>query len=214
MGDDDVAAVVAGQVARGFAEQMPDDAAGHVLDVHHPLAQVRIVNFDQGAAVALRDLVKDGLDVLVILLQAAQNFIDQGAVLDHQQVGVENTGILGADGVGNTLLDLEQFRAGGDEGGLKSGDLLGEFLSRDGALGDFLVIHPVDDDLGLGDAGGNSYTLEPFLLFGFGLGFTAAHQSRRTSKSRGRQKPILPRSGSGPGFQSRPRPCRHQRPPR
>ena len=106
----------------GFAEQVADDAAGDVLDVDHAFLQVGVIDRGEGAAVFFGNLVEDELDVIQVAFEPAQGFIDQGAVLDDQKVGIENAGVVCTDRPGNFLLNFEKFLARGDEGDLEPGD--------------------------------------------------------------------------------------------
>ena len=82
----------------------------------------------------------------------AQHFVDQRAILDHEQVRVENAGVLGADGFGDALLHLENLRAGGDERRLEARDLRRDLAFLDAALRRRLVVRAIDEDRAAGDA--------------------------------------------------------------
>jgi len=112
MGDDDVRPVMGADEPRVLAHEMADDPAGDVFDVHDPFAQVGIVDCAQRANVFLRDLVEDILDVALLAFEAFEHLVDERAVLDDEQVGVENARVLRADRGGDALLDFEQFPAG------------------------------------------------------------------------------------------------------
>ena len=151
--DDDVGMVQAVEFLSRFSEQVPEDALGHILDVDDALLQVGVVDRTERAAVFFRDLVENEFDVVQLALQSAQGLVDQRAVLDHQEVRVEDTGIVRTDRPGDFLLDIEKLLTRGDEGGLEAFDLAGDVRLLDVAKGYFLFVLPVDDDLRFGNAG-------------------------------------------------------------
>ena len=69
------------------------------------------------------DLGEDVLHVVLVLLQGAQHFVDERAVFHHQQVRVEDAGIVRADGDGDALLHLQDLLAGGEQRRLEALDL-------------------------------------------------------------------------------------------
>ena len=117
-----------------------------------------------GAAVFFGDLVENEFDVVQVPLEAAQGLVDQRAVLDHEQMGVENAGVRRANGARDFLLDIEEFLPRGDEGRLEALDLARNFLGADVAQGNFLLVLPVHDDLALGDARRHAKSLEDSFL--------------------------------------------------
>ena len=149
----------------GFAEQVADDAAGDVLDVDHAFLQVGVIDRGEGAAVFSGNLVEDGLDVIQVAFESAQGFIDKGAVLHDQKVGVENAGVVRTDGPGNLLLNFEKFLARGDEGDLETGDFRGNFCAGDIADRYFFLVLPMDNHIAFDDAGGNADALPKDFLY-------------------------------------------------
>ena len=138
---------------------MPEDALGHILDVDDALLQVGVVDRGECTAVFLRDLVENEFDVVQLALQSAQGLVDQRAVLDHQQVRVEDAGIGRTYRPGDFLLYIEKLLTRGNEGGFEAFDLAGDVRLLDVAKGDFLFVLPVDDDLRLGNTGRNAQSL-------------------------------------------------------
>jgi hypothetical protein len=47
----------------------------------------------------------------MFVFQSTQDLVDERLVLHHEQVGIENSGILRADSVGDLLLHFENLRA-------------------------------------------------------------------------------------------------------
>ena len=113
--------------------------------------------------------MEDVFDVPAFELELAQDFVDQGAVFDDEQVGVEDAGVLGADRFGDPLLHFEDLLAGEQQGGLEAGQFAGQFGFFDLPGGEFLVLGPDDAHGAACDAGRNAHTLEPTFtaLLGF-----------------------------------------------
>ena len=174
---DDVRLVLRGNRVGRLSEEVPDDAACNVLDVHDTFAQVRIVDGPECAAILLRDLVESVFHVVAFVFEVAENFIDKRAVFDHEKMGVEDAGILRANRIRNTLLDFKKLGPGGNEGGLEARDLFGKFASGDRSNGDFFVVQPVHSDPGMGDAGRYGNSLKTNFLRA--LGITSTHAARR-----------------------------------
>ena len=124
-GDNNVWLVFGRDHAGRLSEQVPNHAARDVLDIDHPLAKIGIIDGAESAAILLRDLMEGVFDIVSLLFKISEDFIDQRAVFDHQKMRIKNPRILGADGVGDSLLDLEQLGASGDQGRFETGDFLG-----------------------------------------------------------------------------------------
>ena len=106
MRDDDLGLVSSGRRTRRLPEQVADHAPAHVFDVHHPLAQIRVVDRRKGLAVFFRDLMENEFDVAPLRVEPAEHLVDQRAVLDDEKVRVENARVVRADRAGDLLLDL------------------------------------------------------------------------------------------------------------
>ena len=152
------------EVFAGFAEEVADDAAGYVFDVDDAFLEVGVVDGGEGAAIFFGDLVENEFAVVKVALEAAEGFVDEGAVFDDEEVGVEDGGVGGPDGAGDFLLNTEEFLTGGDEGGLAAGDFAGDVLRGDVAEGDFFFVLPADGDFTFGYAGGYAEALPDCLL--------------------------------------------------
>ena len=107
-----------------FPLQIANDAAGHVLNIERALAQIRIVDLAQRFRVTLRHFLKNEFHVATIGFEFAQDFVDQRPILDHEQMRIENAGVLGADRFRDALLHLENLRARLDQRGFEARDLL------------------------------------------------------------------------------------------
>ena len=141
-----------GKLARAFPKQISQNPLGHILDIHRPLAQIRIIDLRKRFAVLFNNLMKRRLDVDVVFFKMPEHLVDERAVLDHQQMGVKNRGVFRADGDRHPLLDFQQIRAGGHQSRLEPGDLGGNFRGLNGAQRDFLLLKPVNQRPGMGNA--------------------------------------------------------------
>ena len=111
MREQDVRIIDLGEAGEGLPRRFMMHPAGHVMDVQRALAQVGIVHLLEQLGVAAGDLLEDGLDVAPVALQRAQHLVDERAVFDDEQVGVEDAGVLRADGLGDLGLHFEDLRA-------------------------------------------------------------------------------------------------------
>ena len=165
-------------VRGAFPEEVPDHAARDVLDIHDALAQVGIVDGAEGAAILFRHLVEGVFDVVTLVFEIPKDLIDQRAVFDDEKMGVKNAGILGANGVRDTLLDLKKLGASGDECGLEARDFFGKLLRGDRVKGNLLIVQPVNNYPRVGDPRRNRNTLKTGFLLA--LGITSTHAARRS----------------------------------
>ncbi len=164
---------------------MANHATGDILDIHDAFAQIGIIDLAERLAVLFRDLVEDVLDVVALLFEIAQHLVNQCAVFDHEEMRVEDAGILGANGIRDSLLDLQELGTGGDEGGFKARDFLRKLLVRNLTEGNFLFINPMNNRLGMGYARGDSHSLKTQFRFWSGRSF--AHSISGSSKPLSRQ---------------------------
>jgi hypothetical protein len=170
--------VFGGNGVRCLPEEVPDYAARNVLDINDALTQVGIVDGPKGAAVLFRDLVERVFDVVTLVFEIPEDLVDQCAVLDNEKMGIKNAGVLAANGVRDTLLDLKKFGASGDKGGLETCDFLGKFLRRNRAKGDFFVVQPMHHHSRMGNAWRDRNSLKTSFLLA--LGITSTHAARRS----------------------------------
>ena len=199
MRDEDVGGADGAEVAGDFAHEIADDAAGDVVDIEGALAEVGVVYLGEGLGVAIGDLGEDVLDVEAIALEGAEDFIDEGAIFDDEEVGIEDGGIVGADGDGDFLLKLEDLLAGGEESAFEALDLVWDVIFRDAMVRGLLVVRAMVEDGAAGDAGGGGDAVEAELgRWGFGGGAHLGREARgqkpeaRSQKPESRgQKPVI-----------------------
>ena len=170
VGEEDVRGLDAREVAGLLAHQVVDDAAGDIVDVQRALAEVGVVDLAEGLGVAVGDALEDLLDVELVPREGAQHFVDERAILDHEEVRVEDARVLRPDGHRDALLHLDDLLARGDEGRLEAGDLAGDFPLGDVARRRRLVVRAVDEDGAARDARRDADALESLLLCGVAHG--------------------------------------------
>ena len=99
---------------------------GHVAHIGGALAQVFVLDGGQGGGVAFGDGVEGVLGVDLLLLDHAHDLVEQRAVFQHQQMGVEDAAFLGAHAFAHLALDFENLVPGLDQRLLQAIDLLGQ----------------------------------------------------------------------------------------
>ena len=112
-----------------------------------------------------RHFLEDEFDVAEIGLEFAQDLVDQRPILDHEQVGVENPGVLRPDRFGDPLLHFENLGARLDERRLEPADFVRDLGRLDAMARDLVAIIAHHMDRSPGDAGGNPNALKSRLLF-------------------------------------------------
>ena len=170
--NDNMGLIVGGWILRSLAEEMPDDTARHILDVNDALPEVGVIDSFKCLAVFVGDFLEDVFDAEMVALETAEDFVNESAILDYKEVGVENTSVVGADGGRNFLLDFEQFDTRGYEGCLKAGNLARHILGGNRFWKNLLLLGQMNECRKMRDALGNRYAVEP--LFGFDF-FNAPH---------------------------------------
>ena len=153
-----------GQVLALASGQVVQDPAGDVADVGHALLDVVVLHLAEGGGVFPDHLLEDVLGVDPLGLDPPHHLFDQGPVLDHQEVGVEERGLLPVQALGQLAPDLHQLLAGGDQGVLEAGDLGRDLLLPDGPGGDGRLLDVEEMGLAHHDAGGGGDALENELL--------------------------------------------------
>ena len=106
------------------AQQVVEDARGHIPHVGGPFPQVIVLDGGQRGRVALGDRVEGVFGVDLLLLDHPHDFVEQRAVLQHQQVRVKDAAFLGAHACADFALDLEELLAGLDQRPFQAVDLL------------------------------------------------------------------------------------------
>ena len=116
------------------AEQLVEYAAGHVTDVRRPLAQEVVVHLLEDLDVTLGDLLETELDVEAGAPDLLADVVDEGDVLEHEQVGVEDGGLGLVQLAGDVVAELRDLQPGGREGPFKTADFglrIGHLLAGD-----------------------------------------------------------------------------------
>ena len=111
-------------------------AHGHVAHVGRPFAQVIVLNGRQRRRVAFGDGVEGVFGVDLLRLDHAHHLVEQRAVLQHQQVRVEDAAFLGAHAVADLALHLEDLVPGLHQRLLQPVDLLRQLRVSQLAPGD------------------------------------------------------------------------------
>ena len=93
-------------------EEVVQDAGGDVAHVGGAFAKVIVANRLQGGRVPLGDLLEGLFDVDLLLFHQAGHLVDQGAVFQNQQVGVENAGVLRTHRLTDLALDVQNLLTG------------------------------------------------------------------------------------------------------
>ena len=125
MADDDAGLLEVAQVRLLIqAQQIVQHARRHVAHIGGTLPQVVVLDGRQGGGVALGDHVERVLGVNLLLLDDAHDLVNQRAVFEHEQVGVEDAAFLGAHACAHLALNLQNLMAGLDQGFLQAIDFL------------------------------------------------------------------------------------------
>src|SRR5215469_2252270 len=85
-------------------------------------------------------------------------------ILDDQEMGIEDTCVLGPDRFGDLLLHLQDLRPGSDKSSLEPGNLSGNVAAIYLLLRWFFVLRMVDEDSAATNSGGNADTSKPYFL--------------------------------------------------
>ena len=135
-----------------FPLQVPDYSLGHVLDIERALAQIGIIDFGQGLGVMRGDFLKNPLDIAKVGLQFPQHFVDQCAILNHEQMSVEDCGIFCSDRFCNALLHLQNLHARLNERCFEPPDFVRDLGRGDAITRHVIQIVPNDMDLAVGSS--------------------------------------------------------------
>jgi len=129
------------------AEEIVQDAGGDIAHVGGAFAQVIVFDGGEGRGVALGDSMKGVLGIDLFLLDDADDFIQEGAVFEDQQVRVKDAAFLGAHAFADFALDVEELVPGLDEGLFEAIDFLDGLAIGELAFGDGLTRFANDKDL-------------------------------------------------------------------
>ena len=113
-----------------------------------------------------------------VAFEISEDLVDKRSILDDKKVRVKDAGILGADRVGNALLNFEEFGARSNESGLETRNFFGKLLGGNCEKRNLLVVQPVDKDSSVSDARRYWNTLETSFLLA--RGNTSTHAATRS----------------------------------
>jgi len=124
----------------GAAQESVQHPGGNVPHIGGALPQILVVHPAEGGAIFFGDLLEGVFGVDFLLLDEADHFIDQRGVFQHEQVSVEDTGVLGAHRFVDLVLDLEDLLPSPRQGLFQSVNFLRyiplrKVNPRDGLLG-------------------------------------------------------------------------------
>ena len=119
--DDHLAAGDRTDFRRSRAEELVEHAAGDVADVGGALAEEIVLHLGEDIDVALRDRLEAVLDVVAGAPDLLGHLIDEGDVLQHQQVGVEDCRLGLVKFTGDIRAQLGDLHPGSGQGDLEPG---------------------------------------------------------------------------------------------
>ena len=115
-------------------EELVKNATGHIPDIRRPLAQEVVVHLLKDFDVPLGDLLKTKLDVEAATADLFAHVIDQGDILEDEEVRVENRSLGLVKFAGDVITQLRDLLAGGRQGGLEATNFglgVGNLFTRD-----------------------------------------------------------------------------------
>ena len=107
-------------------EQIVQHAGGEVAQIGGAFAEIFVLDRFQHGDVAVGGGVKGVVGVGLLLADDLDDLLDEHAVFEHEQVGVENIRLGGTHRVGDAALDFGDLLAGADEGVLEALDFLAD----------------------------------------------------------------------------------------
>jgi len=145
--DDDARLVEVAQFGLGLQpQQIVQDPPGHVAHIGGAFAQIVVFHRRQGGGIAFGDRVESVLGVDALLLNHADDLVQQRAVFQRQQVGVEDAALLGAHRRHDLALYLGNLGARLSQRRLQALDFPGQIFVRQLALNDIRPGAIQDDD--------------------------------------------------------------------
>jgi len=135
-----------------FTLQIANYSLGDVLNIECAFPQIWVIDFAQGLSVTRGDFLERPLHIAKIGLKFSQNFIDQRAILDHEQVRIENRCVFRANGFGNPLLHLKDLHPRLDEPGLEPPDFIRNLRWRNLVTHHFINVLADDMNSAEGDS--------------------------------------------------------------
>ena len=108
------------------AQQVVQDARRYVAHITGALSQILVFDGRQGGGVALGDGVEGVFGVDLLLPDNAHHLVEQGAIFQDEQMGVEDAAFLRPHADADLALDFENLLAGLHERLLQAVDFLGQ----------------------------------------------------------------------------------------
>jgi len=118
----------------GDAEELVEHAPGHVADIGGALAEEVVLHLREDVDVALGDRLEAVLDVEAGPADLLGHLVDEGDVLEHQQVRVEDRGLRLVELARDVVAQAGDLGARRDQGGLEPGELglgVGDLAAHD-----------------------------------------------------------------------------------
>jgi hypothetical protein len=109
--------------------------------------------------------VEGELGINLVLLDDPHDFVQEGSVFEHEQVGIEDATFLRAHALAHFSLHLQDFAAGLDERFFEAVDFLRQVRVGKLPLGDGRADAPQDDDPATTNTAGNRDAPEFFFSF-------------------------------------------------
>ena len=94
---------------RAAAHQIIEDAGSDIANVGGAFLQIRIVDGAQSGLIFLGELMEGGLGIGLLVQNQLCDRINEGGVFQDEEMGVENTGVLGVQGLADLALHFEDL---------------------------------------------------------------------------------------------------------
>jgi hypothetical protein len=109
-----------------LSQEVPQQPIPHVVQIRPALSEIAVLHAREGLADGLQRLLDGVLGVHLQLLHEGADLLQQPAILEDQQVRIEDPGVLGPDLLGDALLDLQDLAPRGLQRLLQARHLQGE----------------------------------------------------------------------------------------
>ena len=161
MRDQNVRLVQSKECFGTFTLKVANYALCNVLDIERALSQVGIIDSIQGLGVSRGDFLENPFHIAKIGLQLPKHFVDQRAVLDYEQVSIEDGSIFRPDRFCNALLHLQNLHARLNKGRFEARDFIRHLGRRNAVTHDLLQFIAGDMDPAAGDSGRDASSFKP-----------------------------------------------------
>ena len=146
-------------VPRAAAHQIVEDAGGDIAHVGGAFLQIRVIDGAEGGLIFLGEFMEGGLGVDFFLVNQLRDRINQGGVFQDEEMGVEDAGVLGVEGLADLALHLQDLLAGFQQRLLEALHLGEQFRLRHLVLRHFHRGAAQDHHLAVADSGGDGDSL-------------------------------------------------------